>query len=158
MASRQNGGSSAPTPATPVDVATELSRRQLPVLVQGSCALFRAFEHIRGIQARTAQQALAAHEDAADRLARPQTMAELLAVQGSLLRFDLQGAADYWQQLAATVLQMQRELLGSVTAAEGRIVQDSARSLPEFTAFMPGFGALFQPPVQAGGGAQRQGH
>lgn len=138
MPSKQNGGpAAAPSCASGIDALAELSRRQLAAAVQGGCALFQGFETLRGIQQRTAHEALAQYEEAGKRLARPCAVSDLLALQADLMQYDLQGAALYWQQLGAAALEMQRRLLASVTAAETTALQDAASTMQDLSTAMP---------------------
>ncbi|MGZ5269672.1 MAG: phasin family protein [Ramlibacter sp.] len=93
---------------------TDLPRQQMAACTHAACALFRGYEAIRRIQQKAAHQALAHHQAIATRLKEPCPPMELLALQAEMLKYDLNGAAAYWQQLAAASLEMQRELLGSV--------------------------------------------
>lgn len=156
MSTKHNGGpaaSASPSPAAGIDALAETSRRQMAAVVQSGCALFRGFEQIRGIQERAARDALAEYEAVAGKLARPQPIQDLLALQAELLRFDAQGAALYWQQLGAAAFDMQRQLLGSLTAAETRVIKEAAASMQEFSSAMPGLGTLL-PPARDGRAAR----
>lgn len=95
---------------------SDLPRQQLAAATQACCAVFRGFEAIRRVQQRTAHQALAHHQAIAEKLKEPCQAMDLLAMQAELVRFDMQGAALYWQQVASAFLGMQRELLGSAAS------------------------------------------
>lgn len=105
---------------------TDLPRRQLAATARAWCAVFRGFESIRRLQQATAHQALAHHEALAQALKGPCQPLDLVAVQAEMARFDLQGAAAYWQQIALAMLEMQRDLAGSTAPA----AQGEARQLP----------------------------
>src|SRR6478609_11332169 len=117
MSTRKPNGSHAGATA-PADMMqwSDLPRQQMAAAAQANCALFRGVEAIRTIQQKTAHQALAHRRAIAGKLREPCHPMDLVAVQGELLRFDLQGAAMYWQQLGAALLDMQREMLGSASA------------------------------------------
>lgn len=93
----------------------DLGRQQLTVATESACAMFRGFEAMRRIQEEAAQQASERYEAAVERMREPCEPSDLLAIQTDLLRFDVQGATRYWQQLAAAVLEMQTEMLGRAT-------------------------------------------
>lgn len=144
MPSKQNGGQAASTSsAATLDPMAELSRHQVSAGVQARCALFRGFETIRGIQERAAHEALAEYQKAAGKLARPGSMFDLLAVQAELLRFDAQRAALYWQQLGAAALEMQRQIMGAIAAAETTALQEAAASAQEASSAIPGLQAVY---------------
>jgi hypothetical protein len=84
-------------------------------------AMFRGFEEMRTVQERAAQAAAERHTAAASQLAHASGPGDLLAVQADLLRFDVEGAIRYWQQLWASGFEMQNRVWGSL----GRMV-DSA--------------------------------
>lgn len=99
----------------PWNLMTELGRQQLAVATSGASALFRGCEAMRRIQQHAAHQASTRHEAAAQKLQEPCGAADLLAVQSELLRFDIQGAGQYWQQLASAALRMQVEMMASAS-------------------------------------------
>ncbi len=102
----------ASTDLAPQNLLAELSRQQLALATESACALFRGSEAMRKIQQQTAHQASLQHEAAAQKLRGKCEPADLLAIQSDLLRFDLQEATRYWQQLAAAALQTQVEMMG----------------------------------------------
>lgn len=109
-----------PGPSTPgADLAgwNDLPRQQLAACTQACCAVFRGFEAVRRVQQKTAHQALAHHQAIAEKLKEPCHPMDLVAMQADMVRFDLQGAAMYWQQVASAVFEMQRDLVGSATSA-----------------------------------------
>lgn len=117
----------------------DLPRQQLAAATQACCAMFRGFESIRRVQQKTAHQALAHHQVIAEKLKEPCHPMDLVAMQAEMVRFDLQGAAMYWQQLASAMLEMQRELLGSAAAAQADTDQaPSGVQVP-----MPGLNPFF---------------
>ena len=79
---------------------------------QSAGALFRGSEAMRKIQLHAAHQASVRHEAAAHKVREGCEPTDLLAIQSDLLRFDLQEATEYWQQLAAVALQTQVEMMG----------------------------------------------
>jgi hypothetical protein len=64
------------------------------------------------IQQQAAHTAAQRHEAVAQRLHAGCAPADLVAIQSDLLSGDFKGATQYWQDLAATVLEMQAEMMG----------------------------------------------
>ena len=128
-----NGHHAATDPASFGD----LPRQQLAAGTQAACAVFRGFESMRRIQQKAAHQALAHHQAMCEKLKEPCHPMDLLAVQAELLRFDVHGAAMYWQQMASAMLDMQRELLGGVARGEA---EDGGATA---NAAAPGFNPFF---------------
>ncbi|HEY1231073.1 MAG TPA: phasin family protein [Ramlibacter sp.] len=108
----------------------DLPRQQLAACNQACCAVFRGFEAIRRVQQKAAHQALAHHQAIAGKLKEPCRPMDLVAMQAEMVRFDLQGATMYWQQLASAIAGMQRELLGSVAAAAQDEADQVSAGLP----------------------------
>lgn len=131
---------SHPTPGADLAAWSDLPRQQFAACTQACCAMFRGFEAVRRVQQKTAHQALAHHQAIADKLKEPCHPMDLVAMQAEMLRFDMQGAAMYWQQLASAVFEMQGELLGSAaSAAQNEADQVSAAGqMP-----MPGLSPFF---------------
>lgn len=105
----------APQPASdasfPWDWGMDFARQQMAVAAEGATTLFRGFEAMRGIQEQAAREASAHHAGIAERLRKPCSAPEMLALQGELLRYDLDGATRYWMQLAGAAMEMGTELL-----------------------------------------------
>ena len=112
----------AAAPKAPADqnaltvLASDLPRQQLAIGTRSACALFRGFESMRKIQQRTAHHALAQYQAAAERLRQPCNPVDVLMLQAELLRFDMDEAARYWQQLGQAALEMQQMVLDSMAA------------------------------------------
>lgn len=98
---------------------TDLSRQQLSVATDASCAMLRGFEAMRRIQQQAAHHASTRHAAVAQRLHSPCEPADLLAIEAGLLRDDLESATQYWQQLMATALEMQTEMVGCTSQLLG---------------------------------------
>lgn len=109
---------------------SDLPRQQLAATAQACCAVFRGFEAIRRVQQKTAHQALAHHQAIAGKLKEPCQPLDLLALQAEMVRFDLQGATTYWQQVASAVLEMQRELVGGAASAAQSEAQQLSGGTP----------------------------
>ena len=115
--STRTPGATATYPAAGAGIQgwNDLPRRQMAAAAQAYCAIFRGFEAIRRMQQKTAHQALAHHQVLLEKLKEPCRPMDLMAIQAEMVRFDVQGAALYWQQLAGTLVAMQRELVVSAT-------------------------------------------
>lgn len=125
MSTRTSGGSAAPPAAADIPGWNDLPRRQLATTAQACCAVFRGVEAIGRVQQKAAHEALARHQVVAERLKEPCQPMELLALQAEMVRFDVQGATLYWQQVASAVVAMQRELLGSAAPSEAGSAADA---------------------------------
>lgn len=124
-------------PPETVNYLSELGRQQLAVATEASCAMLRGFEAMRRIQQRAAHQAVTRHEAAAHKLHGPLGSVDLMDIQSTLWQGDLQAATQYWQQLAATAMEMQTEIVGcashlvdSDAALEGAAAIDALDMLP----------------------------
>jgi hypothetical protein len=98
--------------SAPWDFLADLGRQQMSVANDASCAMFRGFEAIRKIQEEAAHHASVRHEAAAQKLHGSCQPTELIAIQAGLLREDIESATQYWQQLAATAMEMQTQMMG----------------------------------------------
>lgn len=116
MSTRTSSATAAHAAAADIPGWNDIPRQQMAAAAQALCAVFRGFEAIRRMQEKTARQALAHHLALADKLKEPCRPMDLVAIQAEMVRFDVQGAALYWQQLAGAVVAMQRELLGGTMA------------------------------------------
>lgn len=96
----------------PWNLLANLGRLQFALVADSASAMFRGAETIGKVQQQAAHQAAAHHESAAQRLRDPREPAELLAIESELLRFDMQGAAHYWQQISMTAWKTQLEMMG----------------------------------------------
>jgi len=98
--------------SSPLNRLADLGRQQLALTAESACALFRGSEAMRTIQQQATHQACVHHEAAVQKLRGTCEAADLLAIQADLLRFNLQGAAEYWQALMANALKTQSEMMG----------------------------------------------
>jgi hypothetical protein len=99
----------APTEA--LSAALDLPRQQMTVATESACAMFHGFEAMRHIQEKAAHDALTHYSNAAQRLREASDPAQLLEIQADLMRFDVEGATRYWQQIGAVAVDMQNELI-----------------------------------------------
>ncbi len=97
--------------SSPMKMMTDLPRRQLAMLSQSASAWYRGSETVRQIQLQSAQRASQQHQQAAERLRGSRDFGELMSIQTDLLRFNLQESANYWQQMASALLQVQSEMI-----------------------------------------------
>lgn len=127
----------------PWNFLADLSRQQLSVATDASCAMFRGFEAMRNIQQQAAHDASARHEAAAQKLHGSTCQpADLMAIQAALLRDDLESATRYWQQLAATALEMQTEMMGCTShLLDSETALETVSALEAFDMF-PGVKSL----------------
>lgn len=99
--------------SAPFELLTEFGRQQLAIAAEGACALFRGSENMRRIQQQAAHQACSHYEAAAQKLRGMPDAAGLMSIPSDLLRFDLQEASHYWQQLAETALKTHIDMMGA---------------------------------------------
>ena len=102
---------------TPLNILADLPRKQLELLTRSATAVYRGSEALRKIQQQAAHRASIHHEEATEKLRGQCDLSEVWAIQADLLRFNLQEAAHYWQQLASTVLKVQVDLVGGAGEA-----------------------------------------
>jgi hypothetical protein len=102
----------AALPETAWNAASDLPRQQMTLAAESACAMFRGFEAMRRIQERAAHEALEHYSRAVEQIRHTDEPNLLMEIQAELLRFDLEGATQYWQQLGAAAVDMQRELIG----------------------------------------------
>lgn len=144
MSTRKHSNQPA-APATPeapaiLDAVNDLPRQQMAMATQAACAMFRGFEAMRKTQEHAAHRALARHSTAADKLKAPCSPAQLLELQSELLRFDIESANLYWQQLHGAALSMQAEMLAcGANSAAAESAQKAASALA-FPAMAAAFG------------------
>ena len=126
----------------PLGVLSDLPRQQMALMTQSASALLRASESVRKVQQQAAHRASAQHQEVAERLREPCDFNELMAIQTELLRFNLQEAAQYWQQITTAAMKAQADLVGSagqVLDAGGEPTLDSLQKA--FEASLNGAGA-----------------
>jgi class 3 adenylate cyclase len=148
MATKRNSGSPATAPAASPeaawDAASDLSRQQMTLAAESACAVFRGFESMRKIQEKAAHQALQHYSRAADKLREASGPAQLMQIQAELMRFDLEGATQYWQQLGAVAADMQRELMECCThLADNSALQRMGSMSDSLPVLASGFNAMF---------------
>jgi len=112
MATKRNTPAASPETASAEawNAALDLPRQQMTLATEGACAMFHGFETMRHIQEKAAHEALMHYTKAAQQLRDAKDPAQLLEIQAELMRFDLEGATRYWQQIGAAAVDMQNEL------------------------------------------------
>jgi Phasin protein len=115
----RSASSEATTPAStpPLGLLADLPRQQMALITQSASALMRASESVRKVQQQAAHRASAQHQQVAERLRGPCDFNELMAIQSELLRFNMQEAAQYWQQIATAAFRAQADLVGTAGQA-----------------------------------------
>lgn len=109
-----------PAPTEALNAALDVPRQQMALAAEGACSMFHGFEAIRHIQEKAAHDALTHYSNAAQRLKEASDPAQLLEIQANLMRFDVDGATRYWQQIGAVAVDMQNELISRF----GHLVKD----------------------------------
>ena len=143
----------APRETAPLNFLADLSRQQLSVATEASCAMLRGFEAMRKIQQQAAHDASARHQAVSQKLHGAFQPADLMTIQAGLLRDDLESAAQYWQQLAGTALEMQTEMMGCAShLLDSETALETAAALEPFD-MVPGLDSWFA--VKPGAAAQR---
>lgn len=146
---------SSPAPQPAWNFFADFGRQQLSVATDASCAMLRGFQAMRKIQEEAAQQATARQQAAAEKLHTSCQPTDLLALQAGLLRDEVESAAHYWQELAATALEMQTEMMGCAShLVDSDAALEAASALESFD-MIPGVTGLF--PLKPRGGARRAG-
>ncbi|NPC54099.1 phasin family protein [Caenimonas soli] len=118
---------------------TDLPRKQLELVTRSATAVYRGSETLRKIQLQAAHRASVHHEEAAEKLRGPCDLGEIMAIQADLLRFNVQEAVHYWQQLASAALKTQVDLVGSAGRALDTGAEPSLEALQQaFAASLDG--------------------
>jgi hypothetical protein len=122
----------------------DCARQQAVVVAESACAMFRGFEAMRKIQEEAAHQASLRHSEAAQKLRGSCQPADLMAVQSELLRFDIDAAGRYWQQLAAAAFEMQTEIVGCASHLidSEAMLEGSSAALDAMQLKIPGLDAF----------------
>jgi hypothetical protein len=125
-----------PAPTEVLNATLDLPRQQMALATESACAMFQGFEALRHIQEKAAHDALTHYSNAAQRLREARNPAQLLEIQADLMRFDVDGAAHYWQQIGVVAMDMQNELIGRFD----HLVEDGG--MPPAAASVDGMRAL----------------
>lgn len=147
MTTRRQAARAAATPeaAASMEALAALPHQQLVAATEGACAVFRGFEAMRKVQEQAAHHALTQHQQALERLRQAQDPTQWMAIESDLMRFDVEGATRYWQQLGEAALQMQGELMDCFAHLVGPDGQGAKPSpLTMMPALATGFGQFFK--------------
>ena len=132
------------TTAGGVALVADFAREQAAMAMDASCAMFRGFEAMRGIQQEAAKQAFARHQAAARELRANSAPADVMGITFGVLQADLISANGYWQSLAAAALETQSRMMSSTwqqfdaqAALEGASAADTLGGMPSFANFFP---------------------
>lgn len=134
MASRSTRhGTAAPAdPAAgmlaPLTVLSDMTRQQLTMMTEAACAVLGSSEALGKIQQQAAHQASVRHQAAAESLRSEVEPMEVLSIQSDLMRQDMQEAAQYWAQLASTVMRGQLDMMGRM----GNILNAGSQGMGPF--------------------------
>ncbi|MGH8831055.1 MAG: phasin family protein [Polaromonas sp.] len=143
----------------PWNLLADLGRQQLTVANECASALFRGNEAMGKIQQDAAHQASEHLATAVKKLQGPCQAADLLAIQSELLRVNLQGVGQYWQQLAAAAQQTQIEMMTSASHmldGDGDADGGVKSALEVFQAAIPPLASSFFVLRPSGSGEQPQ--
>ncbi len=130
--------------AAPWDFFADLGRQQMSVAAEASNALMRGFDAMRKLQEQAAHDAAERHAAVARKLQGASQPFELMTIQAASVRDDLESATQYWQQLAATALEMQTEVMGcashlldSESALEAASALEALDMIPGMSSLLP---------------------
>lgn len=122
----------------PWNLLTEFGRQQLAVAAQSASAMYRTREVIRTVQRQAAHEASVRHAETARKLRASCTPGDFLTLQSELIRGNIQGASQYWQQLSNLAMQTQLEIMASMShAIEGEAGVGVKSVLQAFQAATP---------------------
>jgi hypothetical protein len=100
-----------PPDAAPAAAFADAQRQQMVVAGEAAGAMFRGVEAIRQIQERSTLEAVERHSKAARNYGGAADPAALLLAHATLLGEDLDAAARCWQEMAASALETQCEIV-----------------------------------------------
>lgn len=124
------GAASARTPTTTdavPEAALSLSQDQLQAVIGLTDVLFKGAEEMRRCQMEAAQQAREQHEKVQALVSQARTPAALFDAQSELLRYDLEAAGRYWQQMASIFAATQADAMNLISRSASTVGNDVAR-------------------------------
>jgi len=146
---RKSAGAAHAAPArespAPLNFIADLGRQQISVCSEASNAMIRGFDAMRKLQEQATHDAAERHAALARKLQTTSQPVELVTIQAASVRDDLESVTQYWQQLAATALEMQTEMLGCASHLLDSETALQAASAMEALDAIPGLGKLFPP-------------
>lgn len=116
----------ADTDATP-QAALSFSQDQLQAVIGLTGVLFKGAEEMRRCQMEAAHQAREQHEKVQALVSRASTPAALFDAQSELLRFDMEAAGRYWQQMASICAATQADAMNLISRSAATVGSDVAR-------------------------------
>jgi phasin family protein len=122
--SRESHGSAANEATSTQDVALAFSQDQLQALIGLTDVVFQCSEEMRRCQMEAAQEAHEEHRRAQAKVAKASSPAESFNLQSELLRFDMEAASKYWQQLAAICAATQANAMSVFTRSAAAVGGD----------------------------------
>lgn len=127
----------------PWSFIADLGRQQVSVCTEASNAMVRGCDTLRKLQEQAVRDATERHAAVARKLQGTMQPVELAAIQAASVRDDLESTAQYWQQLAATALEMQTEMMGCAThLLDSGTALEAARAVDAFE-LIPAMGKPF---------------
>lgn len=124
---------------SPLNILADLPRKQLELMARSATVAYQGSETLRKVQQQAAHRASVHHEEVAQKLRGPCDLSDVWAIQADLLRFNVQEAAHYWQQLASAALKIQVDLVGSAGEALDSGTEPSLEALQQaFAASLDG--------------------
>jgi hypothetical protein len=122
----------------------------MAVCTEATCAVLQGFEHLRGIQAQAAHQALQRHQAAVDQLLQPCDPAGVVALQTRLAHENMQEAVRYWMELGHAAMEMNQQVMARLGQWGGPGAVEGIRNATDVAAALSGLGELFQRPNGTG--------
>lgn len=109
------------------EAALTFSQDQLQALIALTDVVFKGAEEMRRCQMEAAHEARLQHEKKQAEVAKARTPTELFNLQAELMRFDMEAAGKYWQQLAAICATTQAEAVSLITRSAATVGGDVAK-------------------------------
>lgn len=119
------------------DAALAFSQDQLQALIALADTVFKGAEEIRRCQMQAAHDAREHHEKKQAEVANASTPTELFNLQSELLRFDMEAAGKYWQQLAAICAATHADAMSLLTRSVATVGGDVAKLVTQQPLAMP---------------------
>jgi len=146
------GAASARTTTTPADATPEavlgFSQDQLQAVIGLTDVLFKGAEEMRRFQMEAAQQAREQHEKVQALVSQARTPAALFDAQSELLRYDMEAAGRYWQQMASICAATQADAMNLISRSAATVGNDVAKLVSQpLPQMLPQMAARAAPPA-----------
>lgn len=140
-----------PDSGSPVaNYVADLRQEQYAIVVEAACTWFRSMETLCQTRQQAAHQALNACEGAAKKLRTASAPANLVDIHADLMNFCLESPINYWQQLAATGLQTQIEMMARFNHFfVGNTEKRMEKAFDNFQATLPAISGFFDTKLDA---------